>query len=1247
MFGNELEYTIPLPNSMRIAIINQNYKNLEIITKIQEKILFTNKKQIQFVLVENVKKLFKYKEDKQKENNKGLMNKRWINNIINYIPSLIILNYQINSGSNKENEEKNLCNILGQIRQYSKSCYIMVNIINRDIQDNDNNLTFNFDDKQKPYYLKAYLPKDCFYIFKEEEIWESIEFIEICTKILFYSREFYKSKKKKYQEKRSKSTTREEKIIYDIKLGIISSIKSQKEQILESKYLEEAYEFLCDKNFDLKGYKYGNKPINIKNNFYEIRAIADWLFFKFNNFRKNTRLQSISISKNKLGTNIATHNRSNTAIKNINIKEQLKKIKRHVSRFTNTKYFDNGKKDYFHFVEYYWIIQRYKNITEYIEENISNVNVSNKVLIKLGMILMIKVYNLIRMIKFYKENFAIDDFNLYTIDNGGKKLNIEEIQEEENNYFGKPPSYYLIDKENPENKEVIGYNDEIYIKKFLLKNNINYNDMIENFKNKYWYHLFSYFSQLKEKFSNKNKNNETLKGINMYIYLLKIIGLCNTLKNENIFEINDINNIYTKSLYNFEKIKKFPKVYMHFIKQYINLLQYKLNKENKNNNISKDNFYKTEMFINISLLGNLRKLDSEEENLFFKLLNDEQFIPLNKNKDEKIIIKLNYYNNNNINIIQYNDLAFNFNYIVKNINKYQNRKLLDIIEYEIQFRSTLNQEKVKLGYLKLDFEYIKEEKNIKEKIIKEYNKEQLNMYELSQNSEINIIHKLIIKSKNGRIIFNKIIFSFDKKENIYYSIDIPYEINKTIFITDQDTKVLDIYYPKQMLIAGLNQFYNFEYEIKKVNIQNIKITDYIHIFEGEQMNKDKLISQLGEKSDSNANIIKNDKLNKLKLEKTKKNNKKINKDILYYFIFGNSTGKPLLDDKEVNLIPPKFYYLDEEKNEIIESQKNLYLSYIDFEERLKEGKNKYDLLIKFYNFGIYKIKLNIKYFVVHEEVDAKIEYSHEKIFYFKVIDPFLMRSKIYSNNYLLKNDKENNTKTNIYLTDTNLDMKLMLKNLLEEDIIIKDIIIKLNEYKNVEIKSTLKNIIDSSNIEEDIKEQILSILPLNNYIIPYDVKFFESFNGPLGKIKFIWTTKALKEFENNKNIKVNKLILKNENEYNLPNMNIDKMQIKFDYQYTIKNGNEINIDIKITNKDLYNKKLSIKIVKGDDNTYIISGSTRILLNLKSQEIKKIKNKLIILQKGEIKLPDVIIKEKDYNRNQIFYYNYSPEKIVFQ
>ena len=44
MFGSEIEYKLPLANSLRIAIVSYNISNIELATKIQEKIMISKKK---------------------------------------------------------------------------------------------------------------------------------------------------------------------------------------------------------------------------------------------------------------------------------------------------------------------------------------------------------------------------------------------------------------------------------------------------------------------------------------------------------------------------------------------------------------------------------------------------------------------------------------------------------------------------------------------------------------------------------------------------------------------------------------------------------------------------------------------------------------------------------------------------------------------------------------------------------------------------------------------------------------------------------------------------------------------------------------------------------------------------------------------------------------------------------------------------------------------------------------------------
>ena len=107
MFGSEIEYKLPLANSLRIAIVSYNISNIELATKIQEKIMISKKKKFQIIQVEHISDLFKYQENNKEEKNKGLIDKKWINNIINFIPSVIVLNYQIKPDTNKDLEEKN------------------------------------------------------------------------------------------------------------------------------------------------------------------------------------------------------------------------------------------------------------------------------------------------------------------------------------------------------------------------------------------------------------------------------------------------------------------------------------------------------------------------------------------------------------------------------------------------------------------------------------------------------------------------------------------------------------------------------------------------------------------------------------------------------------------------------------------------------------------------------------------------------------------------------------------------------------------------------------------------------------------------------------------------------------------------------------------------------------------------------------------------------------------------------------
>ena len=334
---------------------------------------------------------------------------------------------------------------------------------------------------------------------------------------------------------------------------------------------------------------------------------------------------------------------------------------------------------------------------------------------------------------------------------------------------------------------------------------------------------------------------------------------------------------------------------------------------------------------------------------------------------------------------------------------------------------------------------------------------------------------------------------------------------------------------------------------------------------------------------------------------------------------------------------------------MVEAKNHFEIKYDDFESRLNEGKNTYETLIKFSKNGLYMIKLNLKYVIQHDEIDVNLEFNQEEVFYFKVMEPLSLTNNLSSNNYMIYNGKESSKskykEKKEYLTDTNINMNLIFNNLIDEDIIIKDIIIQLNQQENIEFHSTVKDIIESTDLEEEIKEQILSILQSSNYVIPYNLSFKKLFNGVLGKIKIIWTTKSLKEYE--KKVK-NDFNFFNNIEFDLPKIDVNEIKIKFKYEYKINDNKEIILKAYINNMSDYNKRLVITVENNSgDNSYIISGVTKYNINLKIGETKKIYSKIVILQIGELKLPDIVVREIDYIGSEKYTNYFCSDKILIQ
>ena len=120
----------------------------------------------------------------------------------------------------------------------------------------------------------------------------------------------------------------------------------------------------------------------------------------------------------------------------------------------------------------------------------------------------------------------------------------------------------------------------------------------------------------------------------------------------------------------------------------------------------------------------------------------------NKNylKKDNFLITIN--NSNRIDNI---NKSISFDYDVKDIEKSQERKILDLVEYQFKFEIQLEKVKLKFDNVKIFFECINEENDgsynihMKEIVMKEFTQEELENYELSKDNPLILKHKIFLK----------------------------------------------------------------------------------------------------------------------------------------------------------------------------------------------------------------------------------------------------------------------------------------------------------------------------------------------------------------------------------------------------------------------------------------------------------------------------------------------------------------------
>ena len=1390
MYDDEDELNASLTRTLRIAIINPLVPKTDLAKKILEKTSYEYKERLKFSLFTNIKDLYKPQNDisLEEKTSKGLIDKKWLDDITQKMPCLIILYYHIDEKANLESEQQKIYTLLEDIKKNDNNISIFLFIIFKDNPEDP--YPFESEDKSKKYNLRNIINKDFIFVFPDEEIWKYFEFPNFCSNVLYYARQYYKILKIKIKEKKLKATRPEEKIEYDIMLGVLSTIKSKKIEPQESKYFEQAYNLICDKNFDIKNYFYGNKsPPNAKLNFCEIRAIADWIFFKTFKLSKRNIKNNQNKQRGK-GTSLMTQ------ISGSESEHRIDRFNLHIKRFICNQYFDTKKEDCFAFVEYYWIFQRYYKLGNYIKENMKELSTNKEKLLLLGIVHLEKMYNLIKMIKYYRKYLINKDLNV--IKHKNNEIPINRVQNKKDNFYGKIPTFVIKDSKNPLFKEELPFSEENFIKKFIYDKKLSLDNMVNDLNNKYIPETLEFY----QKFNPKDEKKEIVNnayGINLYLnILINLSCIENDKDDNNIFKLPNINKNMEQIntiIHNFEYIKKFPKLYINFLNKYNQSLLYQMNIGKKF-----DNFQKTQLFINLSILGYHMKLNEKEEELFFNLLNDDQFIPGNKNNDKEIFINLDYNTKNKDLNDNNNSLLFDYNII--DIDKSQQRKILDLIEYEFIFKTNLSKEKIKFHSMKVIFRSIndsiivKDKKNIQVKNIelieREFSKEELENYSLDNNTPVNLHCKLFMKKKMNKLQVHKIIFSLCKKENIFYQINIKNDLTKIIFLNRLNKNILNLKYPLNKYVVGVNQLFKFDFEVTKEIIEDVTVSDFKINFEslpsfytkeiknpnntptknmpnlvnnllnpnvlpfannplnlnntnlpnlaafpnltvfGQQLLSQQYVNNLNNNNLNNMNnlnmqyLLQNN-INNLTLQNNNTNNNndrtpsipnnpniQNNIDIsnrsstrtssfsfsaFNPLLFGSTLGfnqtlslahnksepnsssastinnnpqinsaiqtpqnlnpnptNPTNKTTQIELPSPQFFIYNEENKTIDKTEKILEKSYNDLESLLENKKNKFSILIKFTHIGNYQIKFVITYTLKRKDIDDFYELSQENILNFEVVEPFNCIHEINSSDFLSipqETSEKKSKKITVYLVNKDIKINLILKNKLHENINISNLEIELDkdklkdENKNIQINSNLLEVMNLNELDQNIKNDILTILSTAEYCIPFETRFYNEFKGKIGKIKMKWTTPSLKEFEKEFGETNNNLSLINETVFDFPNIIINKLELNYIYETKMDDKKEIMLNIKVENNSNKCKKIIFFIETGDEINFIISGKIRQSKNIRPKETIKFIYKLIPLQRGELKLPSVKIWEISNNHPQdrLYSHFYLPQKIT--
>ena len=1346
MFGDELKNKENLLSQLNIAIVDPKCEEYFFSDSLDKSLLNESGK-FKINMLTDIDELYKLVSLSLYDESKSLINMEWMDIVYNRKPSLILLYYYIKEGCTKEAEEITISQIIDKIRGYDQHIPIYLFII---VPFNEIDKYQHLkDDDKSPNSLRKKLKKEFLYVCNSKNILNTIDIKKLSENVLSLSRNYYNQVKNVLKSKKVDKEFTEQRIKLSIMIAVLSIIKSKKKNLCCSKYLKEAYDDLANKDFNFQNYYYGS-PEKTLLNFYQVRAAADWVLFKILMLDgKKSEESIVSTSNKKKVKNVEK-------VKNTDIQFKIDIFIEHIKTFSS-KDFGEKENDSFYFYKYFWMYTRYTNLSDFCDEHLSEIKDDKKYMLKVSQIKFYLLYSFIKLMKFYQKYYMNLDLEHTTIN--GQEIPISSISVPFSSYYGLPPCYTYT-PENTENMISIEFNDDVFLKLAITKNDISLDSMDKKLKEELIKNILSFYfrENIFEKgfeISNIDIANEfEMPGIKLYLNLLRFYtnypnqkDKKNLLQYEDQKDINlDLYKIFEKSL----NIKRFPKIYIRFLNKNVEYFIHQM--KNKKDTEKFTNTKKTMLFKSLSILSSARLLTEEEQDIYNELLNDEEFIPThdkkeqknksvsleinelfvvgetdderkhtlilpkNKNREEQEEEKkyfekyiketdtvINLYRSNiysSYQNIKGNERGIIFDYNIKNIDKYQERKILDLVEYEFKISTNLSKIKLRFENIKIFFTYTNQGKNKRYKpeiLMKEYDNEFLSNKELTKETPIELEHKIFLKYREGKIQVTKILAKLFNKKDIIYSFDIPNDIQKVIFIKDVSTNVLNFEY-KNNFKVGKNQYNPFilqitkekndEVEIKDLNIEfealpifqvkesNIgnnpinqntpansviipnklnnnrgtKISEILGVNQKEIASEKRSSAEMEAKSNIKLNSHSSLDFSKssIGLKNSKSINEKSEKRTLKSAIKG---GREKQQQPKHEYVPPEIYIYNEKENRLNKQIEKFKISYNDFESLLNQGKTKYTTLFRFLSEGSYKIQFSVIYFIRHKKIEDYIEYREDQILDFEVISPFSLSADITSNSFynqyksnLEKAAKEE--KKRFYFTNCKISINFLLYNKIEEKIKIKDIEIipeAGNETASKYLNSYVSDLIHSYDLDPEEKNDMLIMQKNSSYTLPFETEFSQPYQGSIGKINVIWSTDDLDNFENGK------LNILNKDEYFFPEIDVRPMDFEYRYRTERNNNDEILLELSVKNISNELKKITVYILNNNDNydkEFILIGIDKQTHLIGDNEEIKFNYTLIPIGKGEFDYPCFQIAECDLVASEKKYINhFYSEKIA--